>query len=85
VASAEQYKTQAQRLFTRRSLSKRKDLIVQAEQLATANVAALAQYASAGIETIHTAAMFRATLPDLPESAVYSRCFRRPNHVLPER
>jgi small-conductance mechanosensitive channel len=42
VASAEQYKTLAQQLFTWRSLSKRKDLILQAEQLARADVAALA-------------------------------------------
>jgi len=41
VASAEQYNTLAQQLSTWRSLSKRKDLITQAEQLARADVAAL--------------------------------------------
>ena len=41
VASAEQYKTMAQQLSTLHSLSKRKDLIVQAAQLAKADVAAL--------------------------------------------
>jgi len=41
VASAEQYKTFAQQLATWRSLRNRKQLIVQAEQLARADVAAL--------------------------------------------
>ncbi len=41
VASAEQYKTLAQQLVTWRSLTTRKDLVAQAEQLAKADVAAL--------------------------------------------
>jgi small-conductance mechanosensitive channel len=41
VASAEQYKTLAQQLFTWHSLRKRKQLIAQAQQLARADVAAL--------------------------------------------
>ena len=41
VASAEQYRTLAQQLSTWRSLRNRKQLIVQAEQLARADVAAL--------------------------------------------
>jgi len=43
VASAEQYKTFAQQLSTWRSLRNRKQLIVQAEQLARADVAALTE------------------------------------------
>jgi small-conductance mechanosensitive channel len=41
VASAEQYKTLAQQLVTWRSLTSRKELVSQAEQLANADVAAL--------------------------------------------
>ncbi|HEX3121168.1 MAG TPA: mechanosensitive ion channel domain-containing protein [Candidatus Acidoferrum sp.] len=41
VASAEQYKTLAQQLVTWRSLTNRKELVAQAEQLAKADVAAL--------------------------------------------
>ena len=43
VATAEQYKTLAQQVGTWRSLSKRKGLIAQAEQLAKADVAALTE------------------------------------------
>lgn len=41
VASAEQYKTLAQQLATWRSLKNREELVAQAEQLATADIAAL--------------------------------------------
>ena len=41
VASAEQYKTLAQQLATRRSLKNREELVAQAEQLAKADIAAL--------------------------------------------
>jgi small-conductance mechanosensitive channel len=41
VASAEQYKTLAQQLSTSRSLSNRRELVTQAQQLAKADVAAL--------------------------------------------